>query len=151
MPIVKTAFFWVIVSLLICAPIAASEIYLRAIGLGRPILFYANASYRFAPQPHQRHRRRNGAVVTIDSKGLRSTTDWTAQADGKILFIGDSVTWGGTYIDDRDTFSEGCASAWRKRRPSGLSAETQAPISMASTTWRRVSVTGTSTTNKRSW
>jgi lysophospholipase L1-like esterase len=48
--------------------------------------------------------------VTIDSKGLRSTRDWTSRADAKILFIGDSITWGGTYIDDKDTFAQGvCA------------------------------------------
>jgi lysophospholipase L1-like esterase len=51
--------------------------------------------------------RQHGAVVTLDSKGLRSTTDWTQPADAKILFIGDSVTWGGTFIDDRDTFADG--------------------------------------------
>jgi hypothetical protein len=31
-------------------------------------------------------------------------------ADARILFIGDSVTWAGTYVDDKDTFAEGvCA------------------------------------------
>jgi lysophospholipase L1-like esterase len=103
----KTVAFWFIAGLLICTPIVLAEFYLRSVGLGNPILFYANASYRFAPQPNQQQLRRRGATVTIDSKGLRSTTDWTDPADAKLLFIGDSVTWGGTYIDDRDTFSDG--------------------------------------------
>jgi lysophospholipase L1-like esterase len=107
MPKLKTVAFWLIAGMLVCAPVILAEVYLRSIGLGNPILFYANASYRFAPQPNQRQVRRRGAAVTVDSKGLRSTTDWGDPADGKLLFIGDSVTWGGTYIDDRDLFSEG--------------------------------------------
>jgi len=106
-PKLKTIASWVIIGMLIVTPIVLAELYLRSIGLGNPILFYANASYRFAPQPNQQHLRRLGAKVTIDSKGLRSTTDWSDPANAKLLFVGDSVTWGGTYIDDRDLFSDG--------------------------------------------
>jgi len=107
MPKFKKAAFWVIAGLLVLTPLVLAELYLRSIGLGNPILFYANASYRFAPQPNQQQVRRRGAKVTIDSKGLRNTADWTDPADAKLLFIGDSVTWGGTYIDDRQLFSDG--------------------------------------------
>lgn len=103
----KRAVFWLIIGALLCSPVILAELYLRSIGLGTPVLFYSNASYRFAPQPNQRHVRQNGAVVTLDSKGLRSTTEWTDPADTKILFIGDSVTWAGTYVDDHDTFADG--------------------------------------------
>jgi hypothetical protein len=106
----KTGFFWLILAALAFVPVGLAEVYLRSIGLGHPILFYANASYRFAPQPDQKQVRLRGAAVTIDSKGLRGTRDWTDHADAKVLFVGDSVTWGGTYIDDKDLFSEGsCA------------------------------------------
>lgn len=107
MGIFKRAFFWLIFVAIVCAPAVLAELYLRSTGLGHPILFYANASYRFAPQPNQRQVRLHGASVTIDSKGFRGTQDWSDAADAKILFIGDSVTWGGTYIDDKDLFSEG--------------------------------------------
>lgn len=107
MPIVKRSVFLLMTAVLVCAPIGLAELYLRYVGLGDPILFYANASYRYAPLPDQKQRRQRGAWVTIDSKGLRSSRDWSDRADGKILFIGDSVTWGGTYIDDADTFAEG--------------------------------------------
>ena len=53
MPKLKRIAFWVIAGLLVCAPIVIAEFYLRSVGLGSPILFYANASYRFAPQPDQ--------------------------------------------------------------------------------------------------
>ena len=107
MPKLKKAAFWIIAALLIVTPVVLAELYLRSLGLGNPILFYANASYRFAPQPNQQQLRQRGARVTIDSKGLRSTTDWADPADAKLLFIGDSVTWGGTYIDDGELFSDG--------------------------------------------
>ena len=103
----KLAIFWSMAVLLVCAPIGLAELYLRTRGLGYPILYYANASYRFAVQPNQKQLRLRGASVTIDSKGLRSTRDWSDAAAAKILFIGDSVTWGGTYIDDADTFADG--------------------------------------------
>lgn len=103
----KRVIFWLIIGVVIGMPLVLSELYLRSAGLGSPILFYANASYRFAPQPNQRQVRQRGAHVSLDSKGLRNTADWSAPADAKILFIGDSVTWGGTYIDDKATFSDG--------------------------------------------
>jgi hypothetical protein len=103
----KQAVYWIILVVLVCAPVALAELFLRSAGLGYPILFYTNASYRFAPQPNQRQLRQKGAKVTIDSKGLRAVKDWTSPADGKLLFVGDSVTWGGTYIDDEDTFAAG--------------------------------------------
>jgi hypothetical protein len=103
----KTASLWLIMIGLVCSPVVLAEVYLRSAGLGYPLLFYANASYRFALVPNQKQLRQRGATVTVDSKGLRSTKDWSDSADAKILFIGDSVTWGGTYIDDADTFSEG--------------------------------------------
>jgi lysophospholipase L1-like esterase len=107
MPKLKKAAFWGVAGLLMLVPVVLAELYLRSIGLGNPILFYANASYRFAPLPNQQQVRQHGAKVTIDSKGLRSSVDWSGPADGKLLFIGDSVTWGGTYIDDRQLFSDG--------------------------------------------
>ncbi len=99
--------FWTIAVVLLLAPLAGAEIYLRHLGLGDPILFYTNDTYRYAPQPNQRQSRQRGAEVTIDSKGLRGVKDWTSPADLKILFIGDSVTWAGTYIGDKDTFVQG--------------------------------------------
>jgi hypothetical protein len=99
--------FWMMLAALLLAPAAGAEIYLRSLGLGDPILFYTNDTYRYAPQPNQRQSRWRGAEVTIDSKGLRGVEDWTTRADVKILFVGDSVTWAGTYIGDKDTFAHG--------------------------------------------
>ena len=46
--------------------------------------------------------------VTIDSHGLRAPQDWSTPADLRLLFIGDSITWGGTSIDDKQTFAYRC-------------------------------------------
>jgi hypothetical protein len=91
--------------LLVASPLVIAELYLRRIGLGDPVLYYTNSSYRYALQPNQKHSGQRGAMITIDSKGLRGVKDWTAPADEKILFIGASGTWGGTYVDDKDLYS----------------------------------------------
>ena len=101
----KRLFFWIIILALLAAPVVLAEAYLRAIGLGNPILFYAESGYRYAPKPNQKHVGPRGAAMTLDSKGLRGVKEWTAPADDKILFIGASATWGGNYIDDKNLFS----------------------------------------------
>src|SRR5882757_10450249 len=89
--------FGIVIVILPAIPVALAEFYLRSIRLGHPILYYANSSYRYAALPNQKQVRQRGAAVTIDSKGLRGVKDWNSSADDKVLFIGDSVTWGGTY------------------------------------------------------
>jgi hypothetical protein len=107
---IRRLVFWLIIAAIVGGPIVMAELALRWAGLGKPILYQTAMSYRFAPKPNQSQVRLRGARVTIDSKGLRAVTDWTSPAAGKILFIGDSVTWAGTSIDDRDTFATGvCA------------------------------------------
>jgi hypothetical protein len=95
----------IVLLLLLVIPFALAEVYLRSIGAGDPILYYTNSSYRYAPQPNQKRLGQRGATITIDSKGLRGVKDWTAPAAEKILFIGASATWGGTYVDDKDLYS----------------------------------------------
>jgi len=97
--------FWVGVSMLWAVPVIVAEAYLSSIGGGDPILYYGNTSYRYAPRPNQRHVEPGGAVVTLDSKGLRGVKDWSLPADGKILFIGASMTWGGTQLGDTELYS----------------------------------------------
>jgi hypothetical protein len=97
--------FGTVALFLVATPLVLAEVYLRSIGAGDPLLYYTNSSYRYALQPNQKHSGQRGATITIDSKGLRGVKDWTTPADGKILFIGASATWGGTYVDDRDLYS----------------------------------------------
>jgi hypothetical protein len=101
----KRFFFWIFLLTMLAAPVVLAEVYLRIIGAGDPILYYTNSSYRYAPRPNQKHVGQHGAVVTIDSKGLRGVKEWTAPADEKILFIGASATWGGTLVSDKNLYS----------------------------------------------
>jgi len=110
----RKALYWAVLIAVVCSPVVVMELLLRSAGLGYPILFYTNASYRFAVQPNQHQVRQRGARVTIDSKGFRAVKDWNSPADGKLLFIGDSITWGGTYIDDADTFAAGVCQRLEK-------------------------------------
>jgi lysophospholipase L1-like esterase len=96
----------VLLLLILVLPAIGAEGYLRHLGLGYPIVYLENTSYRYAPAPNQRVPARDGpGFVTIDGAGLRGTGDWARAADHHILFIGDSVTWGGTSLDDADTFA----------------------------------------------
>lgn len=89
----------------LCLTLIALEFVLRWLGLGDPVLYRPNASYRYAVLPDQHKERIQGAKVTIDSYGLRTVEDWAEPDSLKILFIGDSVTWGGTGVDDKNTFA----------------------------------------------
>jgi hypothetical protein len=97
---------WLVIAGVLVVPVVVAEVWLRHVGLGHPVLYYENPAYGYAARPNQMVGRLRNATVTIDSVGLRSTVDWTQPADLKILFLGDSVTYGGSYIDDRDLFSE---------------------------------------------
>lgn len=87
------------------------ELGLRFVGLGDPVIYRTNIAYRYAPRPNQSVQRLRGERVTINESGYRSTESWTKPGAFKVLWIGDSVTWGGRYIDDRDTFAESSCEA----------------------------------------
>ena len=89
----------------LCLTLVAFEFTLRWVGLGDPLLYRTNSSYRYALLPNQHKERIRGAKVTIDSNGLRTVQDWAKPNSLRILFIGDSVTWAGTAIDDTKTFA----------------------------------------------
>ena len=82
-----------------------TELYLRYIGLGDPIVYDSNFVYGYAPKANQKKNRFKNSVVTINDVGLRSLENWSEKEEyKKIVFFGDSVTYGGSYIDDKKTF-----------------------------------------------
>ena len=89
---------------LLALPVVVTEFVLRQSGLGTPIRYGTNAAFRYAPLPEQQVERW-GAAVTIDAHGLRGTEPWSTLSDLHVLFVGDSVTWGGTHMDDAALFS----------------------------------------------
>lgn len=105
-PLARKLFLCVLVLAGALAGLVFAELGLRVVGLGEPVVYRTNIAYRYAPRPNQSVQRRRGVRVTINESGYRSTESWTKPAAFKVLWIGDSVTWGGSYIDDRDTFAE---------------------------------------------
>lgn len=92
----------------------ATEIALREwSGMGRPQLFYKNPLYGYRLQPNQETWRFGGAHFRINNLGLRAMQDWDSRIEDKILFVGDSVTYGGNRISNEDLFSEVAASTLR--------------------------------------
>jgi len=81
-----------------------TEVYLKKKGLGDPVRYDSSILYGYSPKPNQKKKRIAGSYVTINEHGLRSINSWNSEKK-KILFLGDSVTYGGSYIDDNDIFS----------------------------------------------
>ncbi len=79
--------------------------YFEFIGLGDPIRYDKDLIYGYAPKENQKKKRFKNSFVTINESGLRSIENWRSSKKKKILFIGDSVTFGGSYIDDKKIFS----------------------------------------------
>jgi hypothetical protein len=85
----------------------AAEIALKQLsGLGRPVLFYAHPSYGYRMQPNQETWRFGAAHFKINNLGLRANGDWDSVPGNRVLFLGDSVTYGGNHISNQHLFSE---------------------------------------------
>jgi hypothetical protein len=86
---------------------AVAEIGLKQLsGLGRPVLFYAHPAFGYRLLPNQETWRFGGAHFRINNLGLRASGDWDAGVRDKVLFLGDSVTYGGNHISNHELFSE---------------------------------------------
>jgi hypothetical protein len=86
--------------------LAASELLLRVfLGLGNPVLYDNSPIYGFRPVPNRTYNRFYGARLEFNNLGLRADSDWNGNAGDKVLFLGDSVTYGGSIIGNRDLFS----------------------------------------------
>ena len=87
--------------------VAAAEAGLKYFaGLGRPVLFDAHPAYGYRLKPNQETWRFGGAHFKINNLGLRAAADWDGSPEGKVLFLGNSVTYGGNHIANEALFSE---------------------------------------------
>jgi hypothetical protein len=77
----------------------------RLTGLGAPVLFYQHPAFGYRLKPNQETWRFGGAHFKINNLGLRADSDWDAKTKDKVLFLGDSVTYGGNHISNEDLFS----------------------------------------------
>ena len=87
--------------------LATVECLLRiGFGFGRPLLYVADVYTGFIPAPNQ-DLRRYGARIHINEYGMRSESvrEPKPVAERRLLFIGDSVTFGTTYVDQDSIFT----------------------------------------------
>lgn len=74
------------------------------IGLGDPVLYEVHPDYGYRPRPNQLVRRFGGATVRLNNLGIRANENWDTAAN-KVLFVGNSVTYGGSYVSNGDLFA----------------------------------------------
>jgi len=98
------------VVLLIC--LGGAELFLRTFsGLGNPPLYDLSPLYGYRLKANQVIEPKGGigflygARVTTNNLGLRAAGEWDDDPSGKVLFLGDSVTYGGQYVSDAQLFS----------------------------------------------
>ncbi|AFM22770.1 SGNH/GDSL hydrolase family protein [Desulfomonile tiedjei] len=86
--------------------LGVAEIYLQRLGYGNPPLYSYDPAIGYVLKPNQALKRVNNCRVSINSLGMRSP-DYTSEKPANVfrtLLVGDSVPFGGSYIDQQDTF-----------------------------------------------
>lgn len=102
-PLATVVLLWV--CLAVTSLLALNIVLERGLGLGEPILYRTHPLYGYRLLPDQRTRRFRGASIQTNNLGLRADRDWDANEAQKVLFVGDSVTYGGSYISNEELFS----------------------------------------------
>jgi hypothetical protein len=90
------------------AALLVLELALRlALGLGAPVLYVTDPDFGYFPQSNQ-HLHRFFVHIDTNRFGMRSPDIDRRKAEGeyRILFVGDSVPFGTTYVDQSDIFVE---------------------------------------------
>ena len=84
----------------------SSELLLRCFGFGNPIVYRVDPRVGYYPAPNQDVRRYGGAIH-INAFGMRSRNVTLAKPTStfRILMLGDSTLYGGSYIDQRDLYA----------------------------------------------
>jgi len=102
----------ILLTIFVLVFIPALELFLKTFsGLGNPPLYELSPLYGYMLKPNQVIEPRGniaflyGARLTTNNLGLRAADDWDSKPAKKILFLGDSVTYGGQYVDDAQLFS----------------------------------------------
>jgi hypothetical protein len=86
--------------------LVVSEVALRFWGFGSPVLYVSDAQVGYYPAPNQIVDRYRGRIE-INAFGMRAPQYAKRKLSGtfRILMIGDSTLYGGSYIDQRELYS----------------------------------------------
>lgn len=105
--IVKKIIFFLFTLIIILLIFKAIDFFLdKQYGLGNIVLYENSIINGYNLKPNQKIINRRKNTIYINNKGMRSNNDWLNNNDRKILFIGDSVTYGGSIISNNELFSE---------------------------------------------
>lgn len=93
--------------LLIIFMLFLCEIFLmNTYKLGKPIKYYISPDFGYALRENQTQTRDKKNYISINNLGMRNKLNLLNENNKKIiLFFGDSVVYGGSYIDDNEIFS----------------------------------------------
>lgn len=94
------------VIVLLALALVVAETTLRLKSFGKPILYVSDPQAGFYPLPNQATDREGGRVE-INAYGMRAPDYPPRKADAafRILMLGDSTLFGGSYIDQRELYS----------------------------------------------
>ena len=84
----------------------SSELILRSMGFGNPIVYRVDPRVGYYPAPNQ-DVHRYGGEIHINAFGMRSRNVTAEKPAGtfRILMLGDSTLYGGSYIDQSQTYA----------------------------------------------
>jgi hypothetical protein len=84
----------------------SSELILRAMGFGNPIVYRVDPLVGYYPAPHQ-DVHRYGGEIHINAFGMRSRDIMAEKPAGtfRILMLGDSTLYGGSYLDQSQIYA----------------------------------------------
>jgi len=100
-------FTFLLVLIIILSIIKGTDFFLnKKYGLGNIVLYQNSIIHGYDLKPNQKITNRRNNAIYINNKGMRSSNDWLKNNDRKILFIGDSVTYGGSVVSNHELFSE---------------------------------------------
>ena len=77
----------------------------KKFGLGTPVIYETSRTVGYTIKSDQNIKRRGNNII-INNMGMRSLQNWTDNYENKIIFFGDSVTYGGSILSNDELFSE---------------------------------------------
>ena len=101
----KTLLIFCVILISFFTIISLTEFLLKSqFGLGKPLVYESHNLWGYSPRENSKYLRfKEKFEITINDVGLRSKNNWNDNRK-KILFLGDSVTYGGSYLNDDQTF-----------------------------------------------
>jgi len=107
---------WAGIAVLLGAMLVSAEILLRLLGYGSPILYVQDVRAGYYPGPNQSVSR-SGGLVETNRFGMRAPEIEPEKPAGvfRILMIGDSTLWGGSYIDQSELYARRVANSFEEQ------------------------------------